>query len=58
MSLSEPPEDPRTRANLNPALSLRVGIVGSVILDLFAIIFFRLWFLQCSPAPSTCRQPR
>ncbi len=46
MSLSEPPEDPRTRANLNPALALRVGIVGSMILGLFAIIFFRLWFLQ------------
>jgi penicillin-binding protein 2 len=46
MSLSEPPEDPRTRANLNPALALRVGIVGSLILGLFAIVFFRLWFLQ------------
>ncbi|MGH2909275.1 MAG: penicillin-binding transpeptidase domain-containing protein [Solirubrobacteraceae bacterium] len=46
MSLSQPPEDPRTRANLNPALAMRVGIVGSVILGLFAIIFFRLWFLQ------------
>jgi penicillin-binding protein 2 len=46
MSITEPPEDPRTRANLNPALALRVGIVGSVILGLFAIIFFRLWFLQ------------
>ncbi|HEY3772410.1 MAG TPA: penicillin-binding transpeptidase domain-containing protein [Solirubrobacteraceae bacterium] len=46
MSLSEPPEDPRTRANLNPALALRVGIVGSMILGLFAIVFFRLWFLQ------------
>ncbi len=46
MSLSEPPEDPRTRANLNPALALRVGIVGSIILGLFAIVFFRLWFLQ------------
>jgi penicillin-binding protein 2 len=46
VSLSEPPEDPRTRANLNPALSVRVGIVGSIILGLFAIVFFRLWFLQ------------
>src|SRR5579875_173098 len=46
VSLSEPPEDPRTRANLNPALALRVGIVGSIILGLFAIVFFRLWFLQ------------
>jgi penicillin-binding protein 2 len=46
VSLSEPPEDPRTRANLNPALAVRVGIVGSVVLALFAIVFFRLWFLQ------------
>jgi penicillin-binding protein 2 len=46
VSLSEPPEDPRSRANLNPALALRVGIVGSIILGLFAIVFFRLWFLQ------------
>jgi penicillin-binding protein 2 len=46
MSFSDPPEDPRSRANLNPALAVRVGIVGSMILGLFAIIFFRLWFLQ------------
>ncbi|HET9124510.1 MAG TPA: penicillin-binding transpeptidase domain-containing protein [Solirubrobacteraceae bacterium] len=46
MSFSHPPEDPRSRANLNPALAVRVGIVGSLILGLFAIIFFRLWFLQ------------
>jgi penicillin-binding protein 2 len=46
MSFSDPPEDPRSRANLNPALAVRVGIVGSLILGLFAIIFFRLWFLQ------------
>jgi penicillin-binding protein 2 len=46
MSLSEPPEDPRARANLTPALAVRVGIVGSLVLALFAIVFFRLWFLQ------------
>ncbi len=46
MSLSEPPEDPRTRANLNPAIAVRVGVVGSLVLALFAIVFFRLWFLQ------------
>jgi penicillin-binding protein 2 len=46
MSLSEPPEDPRARANLTPALAVRVAIVGSLVLALFAIIFFRLWFLQ------------
>src|SRR5579875_4051646 len=51
VSLTEPPEDPRARANLNPALALRVGIVGSIILGLFAIIFFRLWFLQVLSGP-------
>lgn len=38
------PED--RRPTLTPALALRVAIVGSVVLALFAIIFFRLWFLQ------------
>jgi penicillin-binding protein 2 len=40
----EPPED--RRPNLTPTLALRVAIVGSVVLALFAIVFFRLWFLQ------------
>jgi penicillin-binding protein 2 len=40
----EPPED--RRPPLTPQLALRVAIVGSVALALFAIIFFRLWFLQ------------
>jgi penicillin-binding protein 2 len=38
-------EDDR-RPPLTPALALRVAIVGSVVLALFAIVFFRLWFLQ------------
>jgi penicillin-binding protein 2 len=40
----EPPED--RRPPLTPQLALRVAVVGSVALALFAIIFFRLWFLQ------------
>ena len=44
MSLSDPPEG--RRANLTPALAVRIAIAGSVVLALFAIIFFRLWFLQ------------
>ena len=31
---------------MTPQLALRVAIVGSIILALFAILFFRLWFLQ------------
>jgi penicillin-binding protein 2 len=38
-------EDDR-RPPLTPALAMRVAIVGSVVLALFAIVFFRLWFLQ------------
>ncbi len=43
MSLG-PPED--RRSTLTPALAVRVGIAGSLVLLLFAIVFFRLWFLQ------------
>ncbi len=38
------PED--RRPPLTPQLALRVAIVGSLALAMFAIIFFRLWFLQ------------
>jgi penicillin-binding protein 2 len=31
---------------MTPQLALRVAIVGSIALVLFALIFFRLWFLQ------------
>jgi penicillin-binding protein 2 len=39
-----PPED--RRPTMTPQLALRVAIVGSFALALFAIVFFRLWFLQ------------
>jgi penicillin-binding protein 2 len=39
-----PPEE--RRSPLTPQLALRVAVIGSVALALFAIIFFRLWFLQ------------
>ena len=38
------PED--RRPPMTPQLALRVAVAGSVALALFAIIFFRLWFLQ------------
>jgi penicillin-binding protein 2 len=38
------PED--RRPPMTPQLALRVTIVGSIALALFAIVFFRLWFLQ------------
>ena len=34
------------RPPLSPQLAMRVAILGGVALALFAIIFFRLWFLQ------------
>ena len=34
------------RPPLTPQLALRVAILGSFALAMFAIIFFRLWFLQ------------
>ena len=47
------PEDKRLqfvpqeqRAPLTPQLALRVAVLGSLALAMFAIIFFRLWFLQ------------
>jgi penicillin-binding protein 2 len=42
--VSAPPED--RRPTMTPQLALRVAIVGSFALGLFAIVFFRLWFLQ------------
>jgi len=38
------PED--RRPPLTPQIALRVAVVGSIALAMFAIIFFRLWFLQ------------
>jgi penicillin-binding protein 2 len=34
------------RPPITPQLALRVAILGGVALTMFAIIFFRLWFLQ------------
>ena len=34
------------RAPITPQLAIRVAIFGAVALGLFAIIFFRLWYLQ------------
>src|SRR5437588_5979957 len=34
------------RPPMTPQLALRVAIIGSLALAMFAIIFFRLWFLQ------------
>ena len=33
------------RPSMSPQLALRVAIVGTFALAIFAILFFRLWFL-------------
>ena len=40
----EPPEN--RRPPMTPELALRVAVAGTFALAIFAIIFFRLWFLQ------------
>jgi penicillin-binding protein 2 len=42
--IQPPPED--RRPPMTPQLALRVAVLGSFALAMFAIIFFRLWFLQ------------
>jgi penicillin-binding protein 2 len=39
------PSDDR-RPAISPQLALRVALLGGIALTLFAIVFFRLWFLQ------------
>ncbi|MBA2462176.1 MAG: penicillin-binding protein 2 [Actinobacteria bacterium] len=42
------PRDPRAQEphRMTPALALRLGILGAVVLFVFAVLFFRLWALQ------------
>jgi penicillin-binding protein 2 len=42
--MMESPSD--RRAPITPQLALRVAIFGGIALALFAIVFFRLWYLQ------------
>ena len=44
MIAADPPDD--RRAPITPQLAMRVAILGGVAIAMFAIIFFRLWFLQ------------
>src|SRR5687768_9988219 len=38
--------DDNRRPTLTPRLAVRVAIIGGVALVAFAVIFFRLWYLQ------------
>jgi penicillin-binding protein 2 len=44
------------RPPLTPQLALRVAIIGSVALAMFAVIFFRLWFLQVLSGQAYAKQ--
>ncbi|HEY2215885.1 MAG TPA: penicillin-binding transpeptidase domain-containing protein, partial [Solirubrobacteraceae bacterium] len=46
MSTIEPAGGRDPRIPVSPQLALRVAILGGLALAMFAIIFFRLWFLQ------------
>jgi len=44
--IQEPPSSEERVPPMTPQLALRVAIIGTCALAMFAIIFFRLWFLQ------------
>ena len=46
MSAIEPAGRRSERVPVSPQLALRVAILGGLAMAMFAIIFFRLWFLQ------------
>src|ERR1700730_9996454 len=46
MSAREPVRPSEPRVPVSPQLALRVAILGGLAMAMFAIIFFRLWFLQ------------
>jgi penicillin-binding protein 2 len=48
------PED--RRPPISPQLALRVAILGGLALVLFAVVFFRLWFLQVLSGPEYVSQ--
>lgn len=55
--MSYDPRDPRSdRAPISPGMALRVALLGIVALALFAIIFFRLWYLQVLSGDQYLRQ--
>jgi penicillin-binding protein 2 len=47
---------PEERKQFTPQMALRVAIIGSFALAMFAIIFFRLWFLQVLSGSAYAKQ--
>jgi penicillin-binding protein 2 len=56
MSAIEPAGGRDPRIPVSPQLALRVAILGGVAMAMFAIIFFRLWFLQVLSGEQYVRQ--
>lgn len=46
MSAIEPVRPSEPRVPVSPQLALRVAVLGGLAMAMFAIIFFRLWYLQ------------
>src|SRR5436190_1149924 len=46
MSALEPVKPSEPRLPVSPQLALRVAILGGLAMAMFAVIFFRLWYLQ------------
>src|ERR671930_2046668 len=53
-----PPNLEERRPAITPQLAVRVAVLGGVAFVLFAIIFFRLWFLQVLTGDAYVSQAR
>ena len=56
MSAIEPSGQTEPRLPVSPQLALRVAIIGGLVMTMFAIIFFRLWYLQVLSSASYVKQ--
>ena len=50
--------DNERRPTLTPQLAVRVALVGGIALAAFAVIFFRLWFLQVLSSDAYVKEAR
>ena len=46
------------RPTITPQLAMRVAVLGGIAFALFAIVFFRLWFLQVLSGEDSVAQSR
>jgi cell division protein FtsI/penicillin-binding protein 2 len=50
--------DNERRPTLTPQLAVRIAILGGIALAAFAVIFFRLWFLQVLSSDAYVQEAR